>query len=110
MSDYVCLIQDGQTPHEKQAELEEGLRRIGQESFGDDPGSTSFEWTVIQQGFAFTAGEPSTSSIVVRSVPVGFPDGPREAFLRSVCDLWVEVTGCTKDQIVATAWDGPIGA
>lgn len=102
------MVQNGQAPHQKRAELERGLRRIGEQAFGDDPDALSFRWTVIDQGFAFTAGKPSTSSIVIRSVPVGLADDKREAFLRSVCDLWIEVAGCTKDQIVATAWDGPL--
>lgn len=108
MPDYVCMIQKGQPPHEKRVELESGLRRIAKHAFGDDPDAISFRWTVFDEGFAFTAGEPSTSSIVIRSVPVGFPDDERESFLRSVCDLWQEVAGCTKDEIVATAWDGPL--
>lgn len=79
--------QDRQKSHEKQGELEKGLRQIGQSAFGDDPDATSFQWTVIEEGFAFTAGELSTSSIVIRSVPIGLPDGAREDFLRNVCEL-----------------------
>lgn len=108
MPDYVCMIQNGQPPHQKQPELERGLRRIAQDFFGDYPDAVTFRWTVIDDGFAFTAGAPSKSSIVIRSVPVGFSDNERESYLRSVCDLWVEVAGCTKAEIVATAWDGPL--
>ena len=35
MSEYACIIQEGQSAHERRDTLEEGLRRIGQESFGD---------------------------------------------------------------------------
>lgn len=106
--DYACIVQQGQAAHQKRDALEEGLRRIGQESFADDPAATSITWIVIEKGFAWTAGEPSTSSIVVRSVPVGLPLARREAFMRKVCDLWGEVTGCSIDEIVVTAWDGPL--
>ena len=108
MPHYACMIQEGQAPHRQQAALERGLRRIGREAFGDDPAATEFAWVVIEPGFAWTAGEPSTSSIVVRSVPAGLPDDEREAFLRRVCDLWVEETGCSINEIVVTAWDGPL--
>jgi hypothetical protein len=108
MPQYACIIQDGQAAHRKQDALAEGLRRIGRDAFGDDPRATEIAWVVLKEGFAWTAGEPSTSSVVVRSVPVGFPAAQREAFLRSVCDLWTTVTGCSIEEIVVTAWDGPL--
>lgn len=108
MRQYVCMIQEGQTADRKRPELAEGLRRIGQEAFGDDPAATGISWNVVKKGFAWTAGEPSTSSIVVRSVPVGLSLDRREAFMRQVCDLWTNVTGCSVQEIVVTAWDGPL--
>jgi hypothetical protein len=105
---YACIIQEGQSAHQKQEGLEAGLRRIGAESFGDDPSATEISWIVMKRGFAWTAGEPSTSSIVVRSVPVGLPLDQREAFMRKVCHLWEAVTGCSINEIVVTAWDGPL--
>ena len=108
MSQYACLIQEDQRADHERAALEQGLRRIGQEAFGDDPGATEVRWVVQKKGFAWTAGEPSTSSIVVRSVPVGLPLDQREAFMLEVCDLWESVTGCSIDEIVVTAWDGPL--
>ena len=108
MPQYACIIQDGQPPHRKQDALAEGLQRIGRESFGDEPDSFEIKWIVVPRGFAWTAGEPSTSSIVVRSVPVGLPPDEREAFMRRVCDLWQTVAGCSIDEIVVTAWDGPL--
>ena len=108
MAEYACIIQSGQAAHRKQDALEQGLRRIGQEWFGDDPSATTFSWTVMQPGFAWTAGEPSTSSLVIRSVPVGLEFERREAFLRRVCELWSQETGCSIEEIVVTAWDGPL--
>ena len=108
MEHYACIIQEGQAADRKVEALEAGLRRIAQEFFGDDPGAVRIRWTRLAPGWAWTAGEPSTSSIVVRSVPVGYDDGEREKYLRAVCDLWVETTGCSIDEIVATAFDGPL--
>lgn len=108
MPDYVCMIQQGQSPQQHQEELAEGLRRIGRETFGDGPEGAEISWVVLPKGYAWTAGEPSTSSIVIRSVPVGYPAEEREAYLRSVCDLWMDVSGCSVNEIVATAWDGPL--
>jgi hypothetical protein len=108
MPEYACLIQEGQAPEQHRAALEEGLRRIGHEAFGDEPSACEFSWTVVKRGFAWTAGEPSTSSIVLRSVPPGLPLAEREAFMRRVCELWERVTGCSTNEIVVTAWDGPL--
>lgn len=108
MDHYACIIQEGQAPDQKVAALEAGLKQLGQQFFGDEPDEVTVRWTRHPAGWAFTAGKPSTSSIVVRSVPIGYDDGKREQFLRAVCDLWVETTGCTVDEIVATAFDGPL--
>ena len=108
MADYVCLIQQGQGAERKQAELAEGLRRIGRESFGDAETGAEITWMAFPPGMAFTAGSPSTSSLVIRSVPAGLPQDERETFMNRVCDLWSEVTGCTQDEIVVTAFDGPL--
>ncbi len=108
MAEYACIIQEGQTAQQRQAALAEGLRRLGAEAFGDDPSETDIKWIVVRKGFGWTAGEPSTSSIVVRSVPVGLSLERREAFMRRVCDLWETETGCSIQEIVVTAWDGPL--
>ena len=108
MPDYACIIQEGQTPSRVQAELAEGLKRIGRELLGDTEAGAEISWITVPEGFGFTAGVPSTSTLVVRSVPVGFPDDEREAFMTRVCDLWTEVAGCTTDEIVVTAFDGPL--
>ena len=108
MADYVCILQEDQDPESKRGELAEGLKRIGREVFRDAPEGGEIRWISIREGFGFTAGSPSTSSLVIRSVPVGFPDDQREAFMNRVCDLWTDVTGCTRNEIVVTAFDGPL--
>ena len=108
MAQYACIVQEGQAPDQLREKLEEGLQRIGQEFFGDRPGDVEIRWSPVAKGWAWTAGELSTSSLVVRSVPVGYDNDEREQFLRSVCDLWVETTGCSINEIVVTAYDGPL--
>ncbi len=108
MSQYSCIIQEGQVADRKTDVLEAGLAQLGQRFFGDDPAEVEIRWTRQPPGWAWTAGEPSASSIVVRSVPVGFDNAEREVFLRAVCDLWVETTGCSINEVVATAFDGPL--
>lgn len=102
------MIQAGQAADAKRAELARGLQEIGRALLGDPPAGGEIAWIAIAEGFGFTAGAPSTSSIVVRSVPVGFPDDRREALLTRISDLWQDVTGCSADEIVVTALDGPL--
>ena len=108
MNRYVCTIQEGQRADRERAALAEGLTKIGQDCFGDDPSETEIEWNVVKKGFGWTAGVPSTSSLVLRGVPEGLPLPEREAYMRRVCDLWQAVTDCGIDEIVVTAWDGPL--
>jgi len=108
MADYACMIQAGQISEAQRAKLAAGLERIAGELLGAQPQSTDIQWVVINEGFGFSAGEPSKSSVVVRSVPVGFPDDRRETLLTEISNLWQEVTGCTANEIVATALDGPL--
>ena len=108
MDHYSCMIQQGQAADRNIPALEAGLKRLGQAFFDDDPSEVDIRWTRQAPGWAWTAGEPSTSAIVVRSVPVGFDDDERAVFLRAVVDLWVETTGCSVNEVVATAFDGPL--
>ena len=105
---YSCIIQEGQAADQRIEALEAGLRRIGREFFPDDPDDAGVRWTRQAEGWAWTAGKPSTSSIVVRSVPVGFDNAEREKLLRAMLDLWVETTGCSVNEVVVTAFDGPL--
>ncbi len=109
MNLYSCIIQEGQAADRATQALESGLRRLGRDFFEDEPDDVGIQWTRHAPGWAWTAGEPSTSSIVVRSVPVGFDDDRRAEFLHAVCDLWVETTGCSANEVVVTAFDGPLG-
>ena len=68
MDQYACIIQEGQIADQKCDELEAGLKRLGAEFFGDDVETVGIRWTRQPEGWAWTAGEPSTSSIVV---PIG---------------------------------------
>lgn len=104
----VCLIQEGQAADRQREALAQGLARIARDAFGEQPDAGAVSWRVVREGFGFTAGEPSRSSLVIHSVPAGLPLERREAFMLEVCALWERVTGCSRDEIVVTAWDGPL--
>ena len=108
MPHYVCMVQAGQAAERARPRLSAGLERIGRELLADPTEGIEIAWHTIPRGFGFTAGAPSTSSLVVRSVPVGFPEAEREVFMSRVCELWTQATGCTPNEIVVTALDGPL--
>jgi hypothetical protein len=102
------MIQEGQIAEPLRDRLADGLRHLSAEAFGDVPAEVEIRWVTIRKGFGFTAGKPSTSSLIARSVPTGFGDEERSAFMSRVCDLWQEVTGCHPDEVVVTTLDGPL--
>lgn len=108
MPHYACMVQEGQIAERLRDRLADGLKRLAAETFGDVPAEVDIRWVSIRKGFGFTAGKPSTSSLIARSVPTGFGDAERTAFMSKVCDLWQEVTGCHPDEVVVTTLDGPL--
>ena len=108
MPQYACMVQEGQVADRSRARLDDGLARLAAETFGEVPGEVEIRWVTIREGFGFTAGKPSTSSLIARSVPAGFTDEQRSVFMLRVCDLWREVTGCHPDEVVVTTLDGPL--
>ena len=59
-------------------------------------------WRAVPAGDMFTEGRPSTSSIIACLVPGATTLDLREMYMRGVCDLWTEVTGCTQHEIVVS--------
>lgn len=60
-------------------------------------------WTEIPSTYGYTAGKPSRSSLVRVEVPDTIDQPSREALMHAVCQVWMDVTGCTIDEIVVTA-------
>lgn len=108
MPHYACMVQEGQAAARARDRLAEGLTRLAAETFGDTPDDVEIRWITIKKGFGFTAGKPSTSSLIARSVPPGFDDARRAAFMADVSGLWQDVTGCAADEVVVTTLDGPL--
>ena len=82
-----------------------GLGRIYAELFELPAGEIGADFTVMPRGRFFTAGKPSTSSIIAGTVPAGTPNELRHRLLAEITALWCETTGCTPHQVVVTAAD-----
>lgn len=97
-----CLVQAGQTPDHRQSALRSRLSDFSTRAFGD---TADISWVPIVAGSGFTAGKPSTSSLVAFTAPAAMEQGKRAALLSEICDLWMAETGCSLNEIVAVISD-----
>ncbi len=102
MTRCMCLVQAGQTPDTRQAELETVLIQFAEQAF-DKP--AEINWISIAEGNGFTAAAPSTSSIVSMTANQPLTQDRRHALLSDLCDRWMDVTGCSLNEIVAVISD-----
>ena len=102
---FNCLVQQNQIPANRRDELAVRLTDIAGEIFGAEPSNVNVGWVDIEEGSGFTGGQPSTTSLVMAVVPDGTPEDKRESFLSAICDAWIEVTGCSINEVVASAAD-----
>ena len=102
---FNCLVQQNQIPTKKRDELAVRLTNIAGELFGKDPTEVNIGWVDIEEGSGFTGGQPSTTSLVMAVVPDGTAQEKRESLLSAVCDAWMEISGCSINEVVASAAD-----
>jgi hypothetical protein len=101
----VCTIQQNQISQRTRQDLEAEIRGITRRALGDYAASVQFVWTEVAPGSGYTAGKPSTSSVVGMIVPRGTQQETREPLLRAVCNGWSRIASCSIDEIVVSAID-----
>jgi hypothetical protein len=102
MIDCICVVQEGQAPDLFKGEIEGVLNRFTTASFGQE---ARIAWVPVATGNGFTAGRPSTSSVVSITSNKHLSPQRRESLLRELAALWTDTTGCTVDEIVAVISD-----
>ena len=102
MTNCICVVQEGQSPDLQKDKLQDALNRFAAASFG---GEAKISWIPVAPGNGFTAGEPSTSSVVSMTANEQLNPERRESLLRELVTMWTEATGCTVDEIVAVISD-----
>lgn len=98
----LCVIQEGQAADRKRLELERSLDGYAREQLHD---SMTVTWLPVAEGSGFTAGAPSTSSIVSLAANERLDQPHRESVLRGIVSLWTDATGCSIDEVVAVVAD-----
>ena len=102
---FNCTMQEGQIGEEARAVLAEALQQIIKDVLGESPDDVPVTFSDIPQGFGFRGGEPSTTSLVRGSIVGGVSQDVREDLMRRICDRWMEISGCTVDELVVSARD-----
>ena len=98
----MCLVQEGQTPDNMRDVIIEKLNAFSQSSFNE---SAEVYWHAIPPGSGYTAAKLSTSSIVSVTAPQPLTQGERVPLLNEICDLWMNETGCSINEVVASVND-----
>ncbi|MEM8926031.1 MAG: hypothetical protein AAGD35_21205 [Actinomycetota bacterium] len=104
MSTYKCLVAKA-FDADTERRLAEGLTFLTVNRFGPTPEPVEVSFTEIEAGRWFTAGEPSSSTMVLGSVPVGTEQSVREAHMAEVARLFSQTTGDHIDEIMVVAAD-----
>lgn len=102
MIDCLCVIQEGQGPDQQRGVLAAALDAFGAEFLGD---ALAVNWVPVAAGNGFTAGKPSTSSVVSMTAKAPLSQERREVVLRELVSMWTHETGCSIDEIVAVIAD-----
>ena len=102
MVNCTCVVQEGQPPDLRKAAVEKVLNEFAVASFGQEVVLT---WVPVAPGSGFTAGKPSSSSVVSFTSSERLSPDRREHLLRELATLWSETTGNTVDEIVAVISD-----
>lgn len=103
MSHLSCLVQEHGAAHRRSDQLERRLQAHHTLHFpGDRP---SISWRAVAAGFMFTEGRQSTSSIIACTLDHPTTLEVREPYMRGICDLWTELTGCTDHEVVVSVDD-----
>ena len=98
MGHFTCVIQEGGIADAASDELAERLEQMHASHYGGEP--VTVAWRRVPPGFMFTEGRQSTSSIIACVLQRETTLRERDAYMRGVCDIWTEVTGCTDHDVV----------
>lgn len=97
-----CLVAAEQTSEATEAALRSQLAAFTQRAFGAPP---QINWIIVPAGSGFTAGKPSTASVVSIRATEPLEQTTREALLRELSNFWMAETQCSHDELVAVISD-----
>ncbi len=99
-----CLVQENQISDEQESALRKEMEEFTRSSFDE---SVNINWIVVPKNSGFTAGVPSTSVIVSLRSNVILDKQRRFELLKELCDIWINETGLSTNEVVGTITDPP---
>ncbi|MEM9513386.1 MAG: hypothetical protein AAGA42_00905 [Actinomycetota bacterium] len=102
---FSCLIQAEGNAATSRDELASRLQQLHATHYPGE--SAEVSWRLVPTGYMFTEGRQSTSSVIACALQHSPTLGEREAYMRGVCDVWTDVTGCTDHEIVVAVTPAP---
>lgn len=97
-----CFIQEGQISDGVESQLREGLDAFARRTFGEP---AQMNWISVRKGSGFSAGKPSTSSVVSVRANAPVEQARRVALLEELSGLWNRITGCSFDELLIVVAD-----
>ncbi len=95
-----CLIQSDGLAAKHEEEL---ARRLQQHHLAYYPADQLVVlWRRAEPDRMFTAGAPSKTSAVSCLLGAKTTRAGREEYMRGICDLWIEVTGCSEHDVLVS--------
>ena len=98
----MCLVQAGQISAETRAALAQKLDGFTRSNFGS---AAEIRWIEVAAGSGFTAGQPSTTSVVSMTAPAPLDQSTRAALLQELCGFWAADTDGSLDEVMAVIAD-----
>lgn len=98
MKKILASIQQGQFDQSQLQRLEALLISSYQQHVSND--KTIVVWCEIPPGQAYTAYQPSQSSLITMECPTGFEQQRRVAFLQSLAEQWIAITKQHPDYVL----------
>lgn len=98
----VCSAHEGGDALAQAKALGAEVETIYQRHFGPRTSVTCI-WLELPKGQAFIAGHPSTATTVLAPVPDDIEQEQRETFMRDICSIIQERTGCDVNESIVTA-------
>ena len=102
---FNCTMQEGVIGEDVRARLAEGLVAVTGTVLGTDAADTSVDFEDIPHSYGFRGGELSTTSLVRGSIEGGVEQPVRVELMMAISDMWMEISGCTVDDLVVSARD-----
>ena len=99
MTRFIVTNQQDHQPTEHKEALASGLKEIAKQMFEHAPADSGVAWNVVPKGFGFTAGELSSSTVVLCAMPDNTEYSKRVEFMERINELWVQTTGIDANKL-----------